>query len=760
MRINADENTQLIEAIENLLNLKKVEKEDKETLKELEFKLADGRLTLDDIEDLEDILDYYEKLLNRKYLADLRETIKNIKKTPTQEDNNSIVTFPQFLKELRKLNPGVVIKVEKFDSSNKLRIYSSIETNKLKLPSGFYFDTNNNITNKDNTNSDSYINIDAKTLNKANFDLLMSKSDEEDFLKKMKSSQELKSENSSMKKSEIDKIIDQIKINEDKLTNLEKKFITEEKEKVLKHLIKSIENYKQNITDENKKNELDQKINRLNSNCSDEEIRKIMEPYDNDSEILIEVVKEQLKELQDKLATQETEQTDEFEITEENKKEVIEELKKLITKQYQTSNDKNKQSELIKQIKNLMNPRTTLEDIKKIRKEVLEYQLKIIEKEITKTTDETKLQELKKEYKEIEKKLNKKSSKIDNKELQNKIKEKEEELELLKYSASSNKELKEKATAYEKIRNDITKVIKTDEEFLDLEENEQREIIEEGVKNHQAYEKIKDNQKLVNELNDEIYNNLTKGKDKPKKDEKKWYKSLAFWGGVAAGVGLSFVAQPVPAGLIIGGSKLALKVYDKITDKISIASKNPQDNGKIMTAIVNFKTNLQKNHPKIAEKVSKVNQFLKSPKLQLALNGVAVGYTAGRIGQSIYNSFNQPDTTTHKTQKKDTNSKNSNDNVATDNVAKDKASDIANLDKGDTVDLSGVDKGLVSSTSEHYRHLLHGIGENKAIFDKAAFVDGKEMWHFITPDGDGYAWIPKEIAEQAIETTAKVAGRS
>ena len=63
------------------------------------------------------------------------------------------MNFNQLINEIRKLNPGVEIRIgdPKFDSLANSRIFSSKPMNQLRLPQGYYANEKNGITNKHNS---------------------------------------------------------------------------------------------------------------------------------------------------------------------------------------------------------------------------------------------------------------------------------------------------------------------------------------------------------------------------------------------------------------------------------------------------------------------------------------------------------------------------------------------------------------------------------------------------------------------------------
>ena len=141
-------------------------------------------------------------------------------------------------------------------------------------------------------------------------------------------------------------------------------------------------------------------------------------------------------------------------------------------------------------------------------------------------------------------------------------------------------------------------------------------------------------------------------KEEPKKDEvtvvidnpekkrnakSNVYKSLAFSLGAAGGFGLSFVPIPTTAGLIISGSRLVYSTSKLVIKSYYNKHKEDEDN-KVVQVIDSVKNKVNdklEKHPRINAGVTKINNILKKKETQYFLNGLAVGYTAGKIYQGI-----------------------------------------------------------------------------------------------------------------------------
>lgn len=76
------------------------------------------------------------------------------------------MNFNQLINEIRKLNPGVEIRIgdERFDREARSRIFSSVPMNQLKLPEGYYSNEKNGITNKHNAENGLYTQLIVESL--------------------------------------------------------------------------------------------------------------------------------------------------------------------------------------------------------------------------------------------------------------------------------------------------------------------------------------------------------------------------------------------------------------------------------------------------------------------------------------------------------------------------------------------------------------------------------------------------------------------
>lgn len=284
--------------------------------------------------------------------------------------------------------------------------------------------------------------------------------------------------------------------------------------------------------------------------------------------------------------------------------------------------------------------------------------------------------------------------------------------------------------------------------------------------------------------NDKEEKDDEKTEEEKKEERKQKIKKAAFGalGGVI-GFGLSFAFQPGTAGtaisigrLVYSTTKKGLKVY---TEK----HKDDKNNKviKIVGRVKKLTKEQTEKHPKITSSVVKVNNFLKKPETQVFLNGMAVGYTIGKISQAVYKmheaSATEKNVPTEKSDIGDDKNIRDNpskkvttgDNFKGDSVHNQLHTEITKVDTTPTfdpskpVDLSSIKNGYVSSYSSDPVSLMTSAGKG-AFFDKVNVVDGKTWVHFTQANGAGYAWFPAEDVMDALnisdisELTSKVSG--
>lgn len=283
-----------------------------------------------------------------------------------------------------------------------------------------------------------------------------------------------------------------------------------------------------------------------------------------------------------------------------------------------------------------------------------------------------------------------------------------------------------------------------------------------------------------NNLNPEE-NDEEKKKARKQKIKKNVRIALAGSVGVIAGVGLSLVIQPGTSGVIISvgrlGYSLSKKIAKKVDKKIRVCTEKMDENsrikkiiGKVYEVDNKFQQSLDEKkekfkakNPVIMNMVSTVNNLLKKPETQVFLNGVAIGYTIGKISQTIYK-WHEAKVGLEKVEQSDI--------VQKSEVTKTEPKmmkDIPDIDQKTTptkvitppdstptfdptkpVDLSSIGEGYVSSYSSDPVSLITSVGKN-AMFDKINVVDGQAWVHFTQANGAGYAWFPADEVLKALD---------
>ena len=284
-----------------------------------------------------------------------------------------------------------------------------------------------------------------------------------------------------------------------------------------------------------------------------------------------------------------------------------------------------------------------------------------------------------------------------------------------------------------------------------------------------------------NDLDPEEPDNEITDEEKKQKRKQKIKKAVnrALIGalGGTIGFGLSFVFQPGTAGTIISVGRL---VYFAAKKGLKVYTEKHKDdeNNKIIKMVGKVKefTNEQvKKYSKITSAISKVNNFLKKPETQVFLNGMAIGYTIGKLSQLVYKMHEA--SAIEKNIPDNTEVENNSEVGKTQPEFMDKVPDIdtqpdiptpdpvpePTFDPTKPVDLSSLGEGYVSSYSSDPVSLITSAGKN-AMFDKINVVDGKTWVHFTQGNGAGYAWFPADEVLNALdlsdisELTGEVSG--
>lgn len=277
-----------------------------------------------------------------------------------------------------------------------------------------------------------------------------------------------------------------------------------------------------------------------------------------------------------------------------------------------------------------------------------------------------------------------------------------------------------------------------------------------------------------NDKDEEKDNEKTEEEKKEERQQKIKKAAIGALGG-AIGFGLSFVLQPGTAGTVISVGRLVYSTAKKGLKVYTEKHKDDENNKiiKMVGKVKEFTKEQAEKHPKITSAISKVNNFLKKPETQVFLNGMAAGYTIGKISQAVY-----------KMHEASAMEKKVPTNPEVDKTEPEMMKDVPDVDGTPApnptptpvvtdptptfdptkpVDLSSLGEGYVSSYSSDPVSLITSAGKN-AMFDKINVVDGKTWVHFTQGNGAGYAWFPADEVLNALdlsdisELTGEVSG--
>lgn len=307
---------------------------------------------------------------------------------------------------------------------------------------------------------------------------------------------------------------------------------------------------------------------------------------------------------------------------------------------------------------------------------------------------------------------------------------------------------------------------------------------ESNNENDEENDKDMDEEELNLDENDKDEEKDNEKTEEEKKEERKQKIKKAAIGalGGAIGFGLSFVLQPGTAGTVISVGRLVYSTAKKGLKVYTEKHKDDENNKiiKMVGKVKEFTKEQAEKHPKITSAISKVNNFLKKPETQVFLNGMAAGYTIGKISQAVYKMHEASAMEKNKQiEKSDIGDKNLDDKNIGDTTENKietnyerpeppvdpeiKIDTKPTFDPTKPVDLSSLGEGYVSSYSSDPVSLITSAGKN-AMFDKINVVDGKTWVHFTQGNGAGYAWFPADEVLNALdlsdisELTGEVSG--
>ena len=298
---------------------------------------------------------------------------------------------------------------------------------------------------------------------------------------------------------------------------------------------------------------------------------------------------------------------------------------------------------------------------------------------------------------------------------------------------------------------------------------------ESNNENDEENDKDMDEEELNLDENDKDEEKDNEKTEEEKKEERKQKIKKAAIGalGVAIGFGLSFALQPGTAGTVISVGRLVYSTAKKGLKVYTEKHKDDENNKiiKMVGKVKEFTKEQAEKHPKITSAISKVNNFLKKPETQVFLNGMAAGYTIGKISQAVYKmheaSAMEKKVPTNpevdKTEPEMMKDVPDVDGTPAPNPTPVVTDPTPTFDPTKPVDLSSLGEGYVSSYSSDPVSLITSAGKN-AMFDKINVVDGKTWVHFTQGNGAGYAWFPADEVLNALdlsdisELTGEVSG--
>lgn len=298
---------------------------------------------------------------------------------------------------------------------------------------------------------------------------------------------------------------------------------------------------------------------------------------------------------------------------------------------------------------------------------------------------------------------------------------------------------------------------------------------ESNNENDEENDKDMDEEELNLDENDKDEEKDNEKTEEEKKEERKQKIKKAAIGalGGAIGFGLSFALQPGTAGTVISVGRLVYSTAKKGLKVYTEKHKDDENNKiiKMVGKVKEFTKEQAEKHPKITSAISKVNNFLKKPETQVFLNGMAAGYTIGKISQAVYKmheaSAMEKKVPTNpevdKTEPEIMKDVPDVDGTPAPNPTPVVTDPTPTFDPTKPVDLSSLGEGYVSSYSSDPVSLITSAGKN-AMFDKINVVDGKTWVHFTQGNGAGYAWFPADEVLNALdlsdisELTGEVSG--
>jgi len=258
---------------------------------------------------------------------------------------------------------------------------------------------------------------------------------------------------------------------------------------------------------------------------------------------------------------------------------------------------------------------------------------------------------------------------------------------------------------------------------------------------------------------EQVNDNQDRGPQTPQVDRRKELlkKSLIFAGGVVTGVGLSCVPG-------VGTIRMGIAAV-KVTNAAVNVWANRHPDGRVAQLRQNILDHLP---DRVKNGYVAISERLHSSPLNVFINGVSVGYIAGNVfelatGKTVFEAVQDkfqapeiqapaPEVQTHvQPEPKPTPKPTPQSTPATpdpvqavvpDVPAAPDFTQIADAVKGgQTIDISGLEYGLVSSDATNAVHLIQSAGKDVTFLREVVRPDGTVMWAFNQSNGLGYAWF-------------------
>ena len=297
----------------------------------------------------------------------------------------------------------------------------------------------------------------------------------------------------------------------------------------------------------------------------------------------------------------------------------------------------------------------------------------------------------------------------------------------------------------------------------ELAEEEEQEVEQEKPEEEQTEEEVDD----LDEDPEEIQLTPTQEELLIQREKRKKIIKIALAGavGFAAGVGLSCVPG-------VGQIRMALAATKLVGAGINFwANRHPD--GKIAKARDWVREQWYDKCPNFARGVDYIKAKMKQVPYNAFINGMSLGYITGNVfelmtGQTVFQAIGEKmngapaealTTSASNTPQITDNSANTiTENPIVDNTQVTDATSVVEstpvvpptptpdqiteiVKSGQSVDISGIEMGRVSSDAQNAVRLLQSRGSDVTFLREVTLNDGTKMWAFNQANGAGYAWF-------------------